>query len=136
LWNRDKDSIPGIYFETANGEWECCPCERNKHDAAFVFYVYRPPQDQLHLACGGFSGQATRFLAKRFTSIASEVGKPQYRTPELEVGLFLIAFDIRQANVTRNGDTDDFGHRLIRVDDEVVSRRLRKPENGSAAISV
>ena len=55
---------PGIYYETAGGAWECCPWDEKTHDAAFVFYIHRESQGRMEMALGGFSGRATRLLAR------------------------------------------------------------------------
>ncbi len=127
LSKREAPDKPGIYYETEKKmEWVCCPCEPNKHDVAFVFYTYRPPSDELQLACGGFSGVATRFLAERFSNVASQFWPPQYQSDQLHVGLFLVAFDARKASrgkrATATNANDKF--QIIPLHSKVLTRRL------------
>ncbi len=128
LSKREAPRRAGIYYETEKGNWECCPCEADAHDVAFILYAYRPPVDELQFACGGFSGVATQYLAKRFVSVASQLWAPQYQSPELEVGLFLVAFDVRQTarDKQRADNNVEYKHRVIRVHEDVLARRLDK----------
>ena len=126
LSKRQASEQPGIYYETQDEGWACCPWELDKHDVAFVVYAYRPAVDELQLACGGFSGRATGYLAERFSSVASQFWEPQFQSPDLHVGLFLVDFDIRKSarGRKRNSNSDDFKHHVIRIDESVLARRL------------
>ena len=120
---------PGIYYEKEGGKWDCLPCVFNQQDAAFVFYAYRPHLDELQLACGGFSGKATGCLAAQLGKIADDLWAPQYRSPELEVGLFLVKIkftDAGSGDVETSG-SQDFTQSVIAIHPSVVQRRLGKP---------
>ncbi|MBM4088664.1 MAG: helix-turn-helix transcriptional regulator [Planctomycetes bacterium] len=119
---------PGIYYETSGGHWECCPTTKATHDSGFVFYAYRPNVDQLRLACGGFTGAATRMLSIAFDQIASACWEPQYMTSDLLVGMFVIAFDIRGRTSTKQRDprAARFDFTVIPLPVEAVAPRVKR----------
>ncbi len=134
LSKREAPETPGIYYETEDGSWACCPCEDGVCDVAFVFYAYRPPVDELQLACGGFSGLATRYLAERFGSVASDFWEPQFRSSELEVGLYLVTFPLRKQDKGKiQGEANaNFDQAVVRLHKDVLKRRLAKKKRRGA----
>jgi hypothetical protein len=111
---------PGIYYETKDGTWNHCPFEAGKSDVAFVLFARYSNVDKLHVACGGFSGTATRMLAKCFNEVATSLWPPQFTEDELNIGLYLIPF----ASSKTDGTISDGSPHVIRIDDEVIRRRL------------
>ncbi len=118
----------GIYYETKTGRWEACPWEPASDDVAFLFYAYRPGSVQVEVACGGFSARATRKLTLKLDEITEQLGKPQFISESLHVGLYLIAFsfDPNDKTYTRDRDDRECQFRVIPLDEKVLRGRLEQ----------
>jgi hypothetical protein len=123
---------PGIYFETADGEWERCRWVENKKDAAFLLYAYQTGLARLDVACGGFSSRATDQMANDLEAIVSQIGKPAWNTESLRVGLHIIEFTVEEtATQTPNGEKAPADYKRCEfkvhtVPTEALSRRLQR----------
>jgi len=84
---------PGIYYETESGKWDLCEWDQNSKDAAFMFYIHREAQGRLEMALGGFSGRATRLLAKFLATRAEELWPPVYSAQGVDIGAYVIQFN-------------------------------------------
>lgn len=119
---------PGIYYEQADGTWNHCKWDEPQHDAAFVFYVHRESQGRLEMALAGFSGRATRLLAKSLASRAQDFWPPTYEGQGIQVGAYIVQFtftsqDTQSDNILR---TDlSAAARVIPLDGESIARRLQ-----------
>jgi hypothetical protein len=121
---------PGIYYETANGEWDLCPWTADKHDAAFLFYIHRESQGHMEMALGGFSGRATRLLARLLARRGEEFWPPVYDGQGIQIGAFVVQFtypgpasedrDLLRTDLHAEG-------KIIRLDAEVIARRMQQP---------
>jgi hypothetical protein len=126
---------PGIYYEQADGNWECCPWEPTTHDAAFVLYVHRESQGRMEMALGGFSGRATRLLARLLARRGDEFWPPVYTDEGIQIGAFVVKFtlpsqavpdkDLVRAELHADGE-------IIRLDSSVIARRLLHHEEVQA----
>lgn len=85
---------PGIYYETANGTWAFCASDQRSQDVAFVFYVHGESQGWLEMALGGFSGRATRLLARTLASQAHKLWPPVYGGFGRQFGAFLLKYSL------------------------------------------
>jgi hypothetical protein len=85
---------PGIYYEKADGSWGCCEWDENRYDAAFVVYVHRESQGRMEMALGGFSGRATRLLARLLARRGDEFWPPEYSDEGIQVGVFVVQFKL------------------------------------------
>lgn len=94
LSKSDADQGPGIYFETAKGDWKYCPSKTPKEEVAFVFYTHRESQGRLEMVLGGFSGRATRLLARAIATRAEDFWPPNFLTQGIQVGGFIIQFEL------------------------------------------
>ncbi len=92
LAQKRPSTKPGIYYETASGDWEFCPCNDTR-DAALVFYFYSPASARLEMVLGGFSGRATRCLATSLGALSGEFWPPRYDTPKIKIGAFVVEFE-------------------------------------------
>lgn len=120
--------VPGIYFETADGVWDCCPWDPQKQkDAAFVFFVHRESLGRLEMALGGFSGRATRLLAKLLASRADEFWPFVYEGQGIQIGAFFVKFELPAgAESDQDLETDlSASTQIIKLDPEVIARRLK-----------
>jgi hypothetical protein len=114
---------PGIYFEKANGKWECCPWIANKRDAALVFYTWRPPEGRLEMVLCGFSGKATRFLADLLLQYPEKFWPASYKSEELVVGAFVIKIHSPLSTTSFPAiSKEEF--EVIALDEAVLQRRL------------
>jgi len=123
---------PGIYYEQENGSWGCCEWEANKQDAAFVFYVHRESQGRMEMALGGFSGRATRMLARLLARRGDEFWPPVYSDEGLQIGAFVVKF-----NLAGQPADDGLGRleqpaddQIVRLDKEVIARRMQHLAEG------
>ncbi len=128
LGGSKSPSAPGIYYEVPSGAWECCPWSPDHEDVAFVFYVHRESQGELEMALGGFSGRATRLLAKMLSSRAELFWPASYRGQGLQIGAFIVKFQLtgeerNDQDLLRTDMTA--GTEVISIASEVIERRLR-----------
>lgn len=122
---------PGIYYEKKDGTWACCPWKEPSTDAALVFYIHRESQGCLEMTLGGFSGRATRLLAKTLATRAEDFWPPTFEAPGIQVGMFVVKYkfsstddqhrDILSTDLTASAD-------VIRLAPEVIERRLAVSE--------
>jgi len=123
----EATEVPGIYYEQANGKWRCLPCDTKGHDAAFVFYAYRESQGWLEMALGGFSGLATRLLARTLMTRAEEFWPAEDVGAGLRIGAFVVRYtfapgeeqmlDLLRTDLVANTE-------ITKLDPAVLLRRL------------
>jgi hypothetical protein len=136
LAKRRRRDCAGIHFEGNDGKWTECVCDDESRDAAFLFYTYRPLSKQVEIACGGFSGEATRVLASRLTQIVSGV-KAQYVSPNLHMGMYAVEINFKRSKREReqsNGKEEEFDFMLHPVGAEALQRRLGPPQSPRAKV--
>ena len=123
----NSDQKPGIYYEDAKGDWIQCSAAGAKEEVAFVFYVHRESQGRLEMVMGGFSGKATRLLARALATRAEDFWPPQYEAQGIQVGAFIVQFD-----VPSNKDIDILRTDLVAnskvtpIPTEALERRLSR----------
>ncbi|HEX5103420.1 MAG TPA: helix-turn-helix transcriptional regulator [Pirellulaceae bacterium] len=120
---------PGIYYETAAGKWECCQWDPTTHDAAFVFYIHRESQGRMEMALGGFSGRATRLLARVLARRGEEFWPPVYSDEGIQIGAFVVKFALTGHSAPDRAFTGADQHAeetIIRLDSEVIARRMQQ----------
>jgi hypothetical protein len=125
---------PGIYYEKADGNWGCCEWDEKRHDAAFVVYVHRESQGRMEMVLGGFSGRATRLLARVLARRADEFWPPVYSDEGLQIGAFIARFTIpshaaedRELSRAELHAEDE----IIRIDHETIARRMQQVEQAA-----
>ena len=123
---------PGIYYEQEGGRWGCCEWEADKQDAAFVLYVHRESQGRMEMALGGFSGRATRLLARILARRGDAFWPPVYSDEGLQIGAFVVKFNLAgQPQEDGLGRIEQpVGDEIIRIEPEVISRRLAHMQEG------
>jgi hypothetical protein len=122
---------PGIYYEKPDGSWGCCEWEANKRDAAFVIYFHRESQGRMEMALGGFSGRATRLLARLLARRGDEFWPPVYSDEGLQIGVFIVQFTLPGGAVLERDLSRGDVHaedQIVRLDPEVIKRRLALAE--------
>lgn len=118
---------PGIYYEEPDGSWSVCPLRDGKEDTALVFYVYRESQGRLEMTMAGFTGRATRMLARALSSRAEDFWPPVYEGQGIQIGAYVVqfTFDHRSATATNILDTDlSASTKVIPLDGSVFERRI------------
>jgi len=125
--SRQSSESPGYYFETANGKWRYCGWDQPEHDPALVFYIHRESQGRLEMVLGGFSGRATRLLAKTLASRAEGFWPPVYSKHGIQVGAFIVQY-IFASDAADQRDllrTDLVAEtKIIPLNSQVLARRL------------
>ncbi len=87
-----KKLTPGIYFMQPDGKWVLGGDEGEMRDTALVFYIYRESQGRLEMILAGFSGRATRFLARTLAQNAQGFWPPVYDDQGIQIGAYVVQF--------------------------------------------
>ena len=128
LSKQEKDLKAGIYYEDATGKWVRCGSDKAREEVAFVFYVHRESQGRLEMVMGGFSGRATRLLARALATRAEDFWPPVYQAQGLQIGAFIVQFtmpagkkevDILRTDLVATAD-------VTPIPAEAIARRLEK----------
>lgn len=124
----EPTETPGIYYETPEGNWVLCSPPEKREDTGFVFYVHRESQGCLEMAIGGFSGRATRLLARCLATRAESFWPPIYHDQGIQVGAFLVQFSPpAEKSVGDLLRTDLIAEtKIIRIDGKVIERRMQR----------
>ncbi|MEC7109563.1 MAG: helix-turn-helix transcriptional regulator [Planctomycetota bacterium] len=128
LSQTEETKTPGIYYETPEGKWVLCSPPEKREDTGFVFYAHRESQGHLEMAIGGFSGRATRLLARALATRAESFWPPVYNDQGIQVGCFLVQFSpSAEKNVGDLLRTDLVAEtKIIRLSSEVIERRMQR----------
>jgi len=92
LSKSESDLSPGIYYEDADGKWVQGGVEGKNQTSALVFYIHRESQGRLEMTLAGFSGRATRFLARALATRAEDFWPPVYEGQGIAIGAFIAQF--------------------------------------------
>jgi hypothetical protein len=95
LSKSEKSTTPGIYYETPNGAWDVAAWDASTQDAAAVFYIHRESQGRLEMMLGGYSGRATRLLARLLARRGEEFWPPVYSGHGIQIGAFVVKFKLQ-----------------------------------------
>src|SRR4029453_3309285 len=110
----------------------CAPWDPTGSDAAFVFYIHRESQGHMEMALGGFSGRATRLLARLLARRGEEFWPPVYEGQGIQIGAFVVKWTL-PAQATHDdllpGDSHAEGE-IIRLDRETIARRMQQGGEG------
>ena len=82
---------PGFYYEQNDGTWAYAGGEDK--DTALVFYLFREALGRLDMVLSGFSGRATRLLAKTLAIRGEEFWPPVYSKDGLQMGAYLVQYE-------------------------------------------
>jgi hypothetical protein len=128
LSKSEKAPIPGIYYEKSDGSWDVCPWELNKQDAAMVFYIHRESQGRLEMMLGGYSGRATRLLARMLARRGEEFWPPVYSGHGIQIGAFVVKFKLQNQHDSdpKSLLTDLAAEsEIIRLAPDVIEKRMQ-----------
>jgi hypothetical protein len=127
-----ETSAPGIYYEQADGTWAHCGSDESGQDVAFVFYVNCEPQGWMEMVIGGFSGRATRLLAKTLSSRAEHFWPPTFSAFGKQFGAYIVKYSLPKESDHRQDllRTDvHIAPTIIPLDAAVFQRRLKQEES-------
>lgn len=121
-----KESLePGIYYEGADGKWVQANTGKRSQHVAMVFYIYRESQGRLEMALGGFSGRATRLLARALATRAEDFWPPTYQGQGIAVGAYLVEFNVGSEKEDDILRTDLVATtKVVPIPEEALARRL------------
>lgn len=127
LARSENTKAPGLYYEKADGAWAHCAWRQPKQDAALVYYLHRESHGRLEMVLGGFSGRATRLLARTLATRAEDFWPPIYSGHGVQVGAFIVQYafsaqDDQQHDILRTDLIADTT--IIRLPPEPFQRRL------------
>jgi hypothetical protein len=92
LSKSEKCDEPGLYYEQADGTWTFAGGSSNGKDAALVFYIFRESLGRLDMVLSGFSGRATRLLARTLAHRAEDFWPPVFHENYLQVGAYIVQY--------------------------------------------
>lgn len=81
---------PGFYYEKDDGTWAYAGGKDK--DTALVFYLFREALGRLDMVLSGFSGRATRLLAKTLAIRGEEFWPPVYEEDGVQIGAYLVEY--------------------------------------------
>ncbi|MBA61304.1 MAG: Cro/Cl family transcriptional regulator [Planctomycetaceae bacterium] len=122
-------TTPGIMYEKEDGTWDVARWNENTEDAAMVFYIHREALGRLEMVVGGFSGRATRMLARTLGSRGEDFWPPVYSGHGVQVGAFILQFSFttskqKKHDVFLNEPASNV--KIIPLHQNVIARRLEK----------
>ena len=91
---------PGFYYEKDDGTWAYAG--GNDKDTALVFYLFREALGRLDMVLSGFSGRATRVLAKTLAIRGEEFWPPVYEKDGIQLGAYLVQYDNTENKPSRD----------------------------------
>jgi hypothetical protein len=119
-----KNMAPGIYYEDAGGKWIQGGFEDSKHETALVFYIHRESLGRLEMVLAGFSGRATRLLARALATRAQDFWPPNFEGQGIQIGAFIVQFGMPTAAKK--------GSDILRTDLAAVSKVIAIPAESIA----
>ncbi len=129
LSKTEKGDEPGLYYEQADGSWAFAGGSAQGKDSALVFYIFRESLGRLDMVLSGFSGRATRLLARTLAHRAEDFWPPVFHENYLQVGAYIVQYHASEDtdNPTDILSTDLLANAtVIPISGESIARRLGK----------
>ncbi len=117
---------PGFYYEKDDGTWQYAGGKNQ--DSALVFYLFREALGRLDMVLSGFSGRATRLLAKTLANRGEEFWPPVYMENGIQLGAFLVTYESSDTKASR----DDLLHNpggaatIMPLPTKAIERRMSR----------
>lgn len=123
-----ESTQPGIYYETAKGDWLLAAQQGKREDTGFVFYVHRESLGCLEMLIGGFSGRATRLLARALATRGEDFWPPVYHDEGIQIGAFIVQFTSNSENTVSDLLRTDLvaETKITPIEKEVIERRMHR----------
>jgi hypothetical protein len=117
---------PGFYYEKDDGTWAFAG--DNGKDTALVFYLFREALGRLDMVLSGFSGRATRLLAKTLALRGEEFWPPIYEENGIQVGAYLVKYDNAEGKPNRDDllHNTGGGAQIMPLPREAIARRIAR----------
>jgi hypothetical protein len=128
LSKTEKADRPGLYYEQADGSWAFAGGASPGQDAALVFYIYRESLGRLEMVLSGFTGRATRLLARTLAHQAEVFWPPIYQENYLQIGAYIVQYAQPETDEPENILRTDLlaEATVIPLPVEAIQRRLNK----------
>ena len=117
---------PGFYYEKDDATWAYAGGKDK--DTALVFYLFREALGRLDMVLSGFSGRATRLLAKTVAIRGEEFWPPVYEGGGVQIGAFLVQYD----NTDNKPSRDDLlfnpggAAEIVPLSREAIAKRMAR----------
>lgn len=117
---------PGFYYECDDGTWAYAG-GKNK-DAALVFYIFREALGRLDMVLSGFSGRATRLLAKTIAIRGEEFWPPVYEKDGVQLGAYLVQYENNESEPSRDDLMFNAGGAatIMPLSTEAIAKRMAR----------
>ena len=117
---------PGFYYEKDDGTWAYAGGK--KTDSALVFYIFREALGRLDMVLSGFSGRATRLLAKTLAIRGEEFWPPVYEQDGLQIGAYLVQYENTDTTTGRDDLLVNAGGaaEIMPLSREAIARRVQR----------
>ncbi len=117
---------PGFYYEKDDGTWAYAG--GNDKDTALVFYLFREALGRLDMVLSGFSGRATRLLAKTLAIRGEEFWPPVYEQDGVQIGAYLVQYDNTDTKPSRDDLLYNPGGaaEIMPLSREAIAKRMAK----------
>lgn len=125
--SKNEDApLPGFYYETDDGTWE--HAGGGSKDTALVFYLFREALGRLDMVLSGFSGRATRLLAKTLAIRGEDFWPPVYEENGIQVGAFLVQYEDAEGKPDRSDLLHNTGGaaKIMPLPREAIARRMNR----------
>ena len=117
---------PGFYYEKDDGTWAYAGGKKN--DSALVFYLFREALGRLDMVLSGFSGRATRLLAKTLAIRGEEFWPPVYEEDGLQIGAYLVQYENTENKPNRDDLLFNSGGaaEIMPLSREAIAKRIAR----------
>ncbi len=117
---------PGFYYEKDDGTWAYAGGKDN--DTALVFYLFREALGRLDMVLSGFSGRATRLLAKTLAIRGEEFWPPVYEEGGVQIGAYLVQYDNSDTKPSRDDLLFNPGGaaKIMPLSREAIAKRMAR----------
>ena len=127
----DSRTTPGIYFAREPGNWDLL-ASNEEVDTALVFYNFHKAKQNVEMVWGGFTGRATRCLAKILSDgQADRFWPPAIDDERQSVGAFVVKFDFRESRkkkgIAKMPHETLVGYQVIPLTADVLAPRIARP---------
>lgn len=126
LSNNEDAPRAGFYYERSDGTWAYAGGE--DRDTALVFYLFREALGRLDMVLNGFSGRATRLLAKTLAIRGEEFWPPIYHEGGVQIGAYLVKYENTDSKPSRDDLLYNPGGaaEILPLPREAIARRMAK----------
>ncbi len=117
---------PGFYYEKDDGTWAYAG--GSDKDTALVFYLFREALGRLDMVLSGFSGRATRLLAKTLAIRGEEFWPPVYEEDGIQIGAYLVQYENTDTKPSRDDLLYNPGGaaEIMPLSREAIAKRMAK----------